>query len=278
MYFPKETTFVSKRPFVKQNSKKTKAGIVVALLVILIGAAAALWQADRKTEEAAIAEQMLIHDLQVLWEWSDVQLKNGSIWADWTIRWNVKGDKGAMNALVKKLFIDEKGKDIEKIVQNDGKTVSGVDASIGGRISISLIGNDYESEQLMLLLETNPALLLDKTKLLQAAESISKEIVRISPDFTSSMKVQGYTENKLAAEQLKKQVNAKQIDRFEDGGIMSEMLFTSMLRSAIAVGGGKSANLQIAVHQERNSDQLALTIGVPIITGDYSAVARDELK
>lgn len=278
MYFPKETTFVPKRPFVKQNSKKRKAGIVVALLVILIGASAALWQADRNTEEEAIAEQMLIHDVQVLWEWSDAQLKSGSIGADWTIRWNVKGDKGAMSALVKKLFIDEKGKDIEKTVQNDGKTVSGVDAAIGGRISISLIGNDYESEQLMLLLETNPALLLDKTRLLQAAESISKEIVRISPDFTSSMKVQGYTENKLAAEQLKKQVNAKQIDRFEDGGIMSEMLFTSMLRSAIAVGGGKSANLQIAVHQERNSDQIALTIGVPIITGDYSPVAGDELK
>nr|WP_243864423.1 YwmB family TATA-box binding protein [Paenibacillus castaneae] len=183
-----------------------------------------------------------------------------------------------MNALVKKLFIDEKGKDIEKIVQNDGKTVSGVDDAFGGRISISLIGNDYESEQLMLLLETNPALLLDKIRLLQAAESISKEVVRISPDFTSSMKVQGYTENKLAAEQIKKQVNAKQIDRFEDGGIMSEMLFTGMLRSTIDVGGGKSANLQIAVHQERNSDQIALTIGVPIITGDYSAVARDELK
>ncbi|NIK76354.1 hypothetical protein FHS15_001461 [Paenibacillus castaneae] len=278
MYFPKETTFVPKRPFVKQNSKKPKAGIVVALLVILIGAAAALWQADKKTEEEAIAEQMLNHDLQVLWETSDVQLKSGSIGADWTIRWNVKGDKGAMNALVKKLFIDEKGKDIEKIVQNDGKTVSGVDDAFGGRISISLIGNDYESEQLMLLLETNPALLLDKIRLLQAAESISKEVVRISPDFTSSMKVQGYTENKLAAEQIKKQVNAKQIDRFEDGGIMSEMLFTGMLRSTIDVGGGKSANLQIAVHQERNSDQIALTIGVPIITGDYSAVARDELK
>ena len=52
-------------------------------------------------------------------------------------------------------------------------------------------------------------------------------------------------------------------------------LFSGKLRSSVDTGGGKMANLQIALHKETNSEQTALTIGIPVITGDYSAAAAE---
>jgi hypothetical protein len=276
MYIPKETRSVINRKIARQRSKRSRFGIMLALLVLLSGAAWALWQADRKQPEATIAEQLLTHDLQTLWSWSDAQLTSGSAGAVWTIRWDLTANTGTMQGLVQKLFFDEKGNAAPKNVQNEGKTVTGVVQAYGGRLSISLMETISDSEQLMLLLETNQTLLPDKNKLLQAAASISGELARVAPAFTSSMKVQGYTANGQAIRDLMKQANAKSVDRFVEGGTISETLYTGMLRSSIIAGSGKSANLQIALHKETNSDKTALTIGIPVITGDYSVNTADK--
>lgn len=270
MYIPKETRPVINRKSAMQRSKRSRFGIVLALLVLVLGAAWALLQADREQAEATIAEQLLTHDLQTLWTWSDAQLTGGSAGAVWTVRWDLTANTGTMQELVLKFFSDEKGNAAPKIVQNEGKTVTGLVQAYGGRLSISLMETAIDSEQLMVLLETNQTLLLDKNKLLQAAASISEELARAAPTFTSSMKVQGYTANGQAIQDLMKQANAKSIDRFVDGGTISETLYSGMLRSTIVIGSGKSANLQIGLHKETNSDKTALTIGIPVITGDYS--------
>lgn len=276
MYIPKETRPFIRRKSAIQRSKRSRFGIVLALLVLVLGAAWALWKADTEQAEATIAEQQLSHDLQTLWTWSDAQLTGGSAGAAWTVRWDLTVNTGTMQELVLKFFSDEKGNASPKIVQNDGKTVTGVMPAYGGRLSVSLMETASDNEQLMLLLETNQTLLQDKNKLLQATASISEELARVAPTFTSSMKVQGYTENRQAIQDLMKQANAKTIDRFVDGGTISETLYTGMLRATIVAGNGKSANLQIGLHKETNSDKTALTIGIPVITGDYSLNTADK--
>lgn len=270
MYIPKETRPVINRKSAMQRSKRSRFGIALALLVLVLGAAWALWQADREQAEATIAEQLLTHDLQTLWTWSDAQITGGSAGAVWTVRWDLTANTGTMQELVLKFFSDGKGNAAPKIVQNEGKTVTGGVQAYGGRLSISLMETSIDSEQLMVLLETNQTLLQDKHKLLQAAASISEELAQAAPTFTSSMKVQGYTANGQAIKDLMKQANAKSIDRFVDGGTVSETFYSGMLRSTIVIGSGKSANLQIGLHKETNSDKIALTIGIPVITGDYS--------
>lgn len=270
MYIPKKTTPVKHRLSKKQRAKQTKFGVILALLVILLSAVWAMWQADRTPRVATAAEQMLQHDLEALWEWSDDQLMSGSKGADWTIRWNVTGKSGMMEELVQRLFRDEQGKALNKLEQNEGKTVTGEIPAYGGRISISLAQAGDDSEQLMVLLETDKSELLNKSMLLQATASISDELTRISPAFTSSMKVQGYTDHNQTIQHLKKLTNAKSVDRYEEGGTISETFYTGMLRSTIAVSIGKSANFQIALHKQTNSDSTAITIGIPVITGDYS--------
>lgn len=270
MYIPKKTMPVKHRLSRKQRAKQTQYSVILALLVIMLSAAWAMWQADRTPRVATAAEQMLQHDLEALWQWSDDQLKSGSKGADWSIRWNVTGKVGMMEELVQKLFTDEQGKAINKLEQNEGKTVTGEIPAYGGRISISLAQAGDDSEQLMVLLETNKSQLLNKSMLLQATASISEALARISPAFTSSMKVQGYADHNKTVQHLKKLTNAKSVDRYEEGGTISETFYTGMLRSTIAVSNGKSANFQIALHKQTNSDNTAITIGIPVITGDYS--------
>lgn len=270
MYIPKETKHVRRRLSAKQRAKQTRLGVILALLVILLSAGWAMRQSDAASHTTGSSAKLLQHDLQSLWQWSDDQLRGGSEAANWTLRWNVTGRSGSMQELIHIFFVDDKGETIARVEKNEGKTVTGTVPTYGGLVSINLIQADDENEQLMVLLETNRSLPLTKNLLLQASSDISKKLALISPVFTSSMKVQGYTEQKQVTQRLVKLTNASLVDRYEDGGTISETYYTRMLRSAIAVENGKSANFQVAVHDEKNTKNTALTIGIPVITGEYS--------
>ncbi|MDQ8738165.1 YwmB family TATA-box binding protein [Paenibacillus sp. LHD-38] len=270
MYIPNKTMPIRHRMSAKQRAKRTKAGILLALLVISVCAVWAMWQADRAPRETTTAEQQLQHDLQALWTWSDDELKGGSEVGDWAIRWNVTGKAGTMNGLVLQFFTEAEGKAIGKVVQNEGKTVSGMITKYGGSLSINLVQGDDQSEQLMILLDTTLSTLIEKNTLMDATADISAKLAQISPAFTSSMKVQGYTKQNQTLQHLKRLTDAKSVDRYEDAGTISETFYTRMLQMAIAVENGRSANLQAALHKETNSENTALTIGIPVITGEYS--------
>lgn len=270
MYIPKKTTPMSHRISAKQRAKQTKAGVILALVVLVLSAVWAMWQADRSPRDITPAEQLLQHDLKALWLWSDDLMRNGSEGADWTVRWNVTGKDGAMKELVQKLFMDEQGNAINKVEQNEGKTVSGAIPAYGSHISISLVQTDGHSEQLMILLETSRLQQPNQSVLLKAAADLSEQLAQISTSFTSSIKVQGYTDHKQSIQRMVKLTNASSVDHYEDGGTISETFFTHMLRSVITVENGKSANFQMALHNETNSINTALTIGIPVINGEYS--------
>jgi hypothetical protein len=270
MYIPAKPTPRKHRLSAKQRAKQTKVGIMLALLVLLVSASWAMWQADRAPRDKTSAEQMLQHDLQSLWEWSDAQLISGSEGARWSIRWNVTGKAGSMQELVQKLFVDEKGNASNKVEHNEGKTTTGAFPAFGGNLSISLVKADSRSEELMVLLETSGSQPIEQQLLLQATVDISEQLALLSPAFTSSMKVQGHALHEQTIQRLTRLTDAKSVDRYEDGGTISETFYTRMLRSAIDVENGKSANFQIALHRDTNSENTELTIGIPVITGEYS--------
>lgn len=275
MYIPNKTIPVRHRMSAKQRAKQTKIGIILALLVILLCALWAVWQADRAPREATSAEQLLQHDLEALWLWSDDQLSSSSEGAEWTIRWNVTGKEGSMKELVQKLISEEQGKASSILVQKEGETVTGVIPEYGGKLSISMTQADSQGEQLMVLLVTTDNAVTKKNVLFQATTDISEQLALISPAFTSSMKVQGYTDHSQAIQRLVRITDAESVDHYEDKGTISDMFYTRMLHSAITVENGKTANFQIALHKDTNSDKTALTIGVPVITGEYSRSATD---
>ncbi|WP_424769388.1 YwmB family TATA-box binding protein [Paenibacillus sp. sgz302251] len=273
MYMPKEAIPVKKRLSAQSRSKRTRIGVLLALLVLIFGGVWALWVEKNEIRAETSAEEMLQHDLEILWRWSDDQLTSGSSNGRWTIRWDVTGKQGMKDALVSKLFKDEEGRAIEKLIHNDGNSVTGDVPSYGGRISVNLVEKNDSQEQLMLLLETDK--IRDKGSLLKAAAAVSEKLVDSEAVFTSSMKVQGFAANANPANDFLVLSNAKAIDRYEDEGTISETFYTGKLRSAIDFEG-KTANIQIAVHEEAETNKSLLTIGIPLITGDYSFVQFDE--
>ncbi|MCA0757805.1 YwmB family TATA-box binding protein [Paenibacillus sp. N4] len=275
MYIPSNKRPAARRLTKRQKEQRTKAGIWLAVFVIVIGAAWGIWEANNAAEELPASEARLRHDLQVLWEWSDEQLKTGSENGAWAIRWNATGGAGTMDKLSAKLFTGEDGESLDKVVQNEGKTIAAQSGQLGGRISVSLLETDGSLEQLMLTFDSAGGGALNRNGLLKAAAAISEELTDAGADFTSSLKVQGLAAKKKPVEELMKRANAKPVDRYEEDGTVSATLFSGKLRSSVDTGGGKMANLQIALHKETNSEQTALTIGIPVITGDYSAAAAE---
>ncbi|MBD2867847.1 YwmB family TATA-box binding protein [Paenibacillus arenilitoris] len=275
MYIPKGTMPGRKSPAGRRRAGRTRAGIALALLVIAAGAAWGLIEDGKEGGEATAAVQALRHDLQTLWEWGDGQFEGGSKAADWTIRWDVSGRSGTMAALAPKLFTDEKGESLDKLVQNEGKTVSGVVPAYGGRLSLSLVQEDEAGERLMLLLQTERTLLRDRSMLLESAASLSEELARGGGDFASSLKAQGKAESEDPVRQMMKLANAESVDRYEDGGTVSETFYTGKLRSGIEAGRGKTANLQVAAHRETETGKTALALGIPVITGDYGGMGEE---
>lgn len=271
MYIPKDNRPAAGRLTKRQRKQRTKAGIWLAVAVIVIGAAWGIWKANSASEELPASEERLRHDLQVLWEWSDEQLKTGSENGAWAIRWNAAGGAGTMDKLAEALFTGEDGKSLDKVVQNEGKTIAAQSGQLGGRISISLLETDGSFEQLLLTFDAAGNGALTQNGLLEAAAAISEKLEESGTEFTSSLKVQGLAGKKKPVEELMKRANAKPIDRYEEDGTVSATLFSGKLRSSVDTGGGKMANLQIALHKETNSEHTSLTIGIPVITGDYSA-------
>lgn len=275
MYIPPNAKTAKTNRFLPQRSKHSRYGIPLALFVVALGAAWALWQDQQAPGEQTRAELLVAHDLQALWSWSDKELIGGAEAADWTVRFDVTAKAGTFEELQQKLFTDEKGNSEDKLVENEGRTVTGKLPVYGGRISISRIEAEDNRERLMLLLEMSRKEQHDPGKVLEATAALSEQIAQLAPAFTSSMKVQGKTHNEQAIDDLAKLAQAGRVDQYRDGGTTSETFYTGKLYSAITAGGGKSANLQIAVHEDKNNGNTDLTIGIPVITGEYSAFTRE---
>jgi hypothetical protein len=296
MYIPVQKRPAGKRLSQKQQSRRSRIGIWLACIVIVVGAAWGIWHAKSEPDTAAARGQSLQHDLQTLWEWSDSQLAGGAESGNWSLRWEATGERGLANQLVELLFTDEEGKQLDKLVQNQGRTVSGFSLAYGGQLSVSLLEGDERQEKVLLLFTTKPGgdgaagpqsanaatssapkeERLGKADLQRAEAGLSQMLKREGAALSASMKVQGQAARDNAVDELIKQANGKQIDSYEEGGTVSATLYSGQIRSLVDLGRGQLANVQIAAHKQTGNGNTALTIGIPIITGDYSLPQADQ--
>ncbi len=291
MYIPVQQSKGRKRLTTKQQMRRSKAGIWLACIVLLIGAAWGVWQARSNSGHASAADQSLRHDLPLLWEWSQGQLEGGAAAGSWSIRWDAAGDLGLADRLAELFFTDEEGRQLDKLVQNEGRTVSGYSAAYGGEVWVSLTEADEQSEKTLILLtpgksgavsgrqagdsgqepnQTAGQSKLEKADLLRAVAAVSAALSREKAEFTASMKVQGEAAFSDPVKELIKQASAKRIDAYEDAGTVSATLHSARLAASVRMDGGQSANLQVAARSLEDSGRSALTIGIPLITGEYS--------
>ncbi len=255
--------FPVKKPPHKRS--KRKASIISVALMLGIMVILASTQVSNPTG-ASSASSKLVQDIDLLWQWSDPQYSGGAGGSNWEVRWELAGaEKGALKKLSDQVFTDSYGKPLDKLVRNEGKTVSGYSPDFGGTISIHLIEEAEMSDTLNVLFEAGGRQKVQHETLIHAVENMTKMIHRVSPSMTSSFKVSGHTLNKRVHGELRKLSQGKVIERLDHEGTASEFIHTIQLRSFTAQEGEDAANMQINVEQISNSKSMELTIGVPLI-------------
>ncbi|MNR38216.1 hypothetical protein D3C85_1562980 [compost metagenome] len=62
---------------------------------------------------------------------------------------------------------------------------------------------------------------------------------------------------------------AEQLETYDEDGTFSATMFTGKLRHRAELDGRRNANLQVSEHDNTERDAVELTIGVPLISGDF---------
>ncbi|MEK3882035.1 hypothetical protein [Paenibacillus sp. PL2-23] len=245
-------------------------GALVLLLLLII---AALVMNERQGEGAPSG---LSHDLGKLWEWTDAAMLGGAAESDWHLRWRLETeDEDAFDELAAGLFRDGQGGELAKIVTNDGSSIQGQSPVYGGAtLSIHRAEVSVQGVVLLVGLDRKGGGGLTLSELDRWATAISEKVAAVSPTVVPSIKTHGYTADRDVLQQLKRLAQAKEIDRYEDGGTSSVTMKSSTLRltQAMGPGQGHDANMQLALHANTEREEAELTIGIPLLTGEFGSL------
>jgi len=255
---------------VTKKPKRNLRAVVLALFVIAAASAWAVWQTGHE-EKLGREAQQLLHDAELLWTWSDAELKDGASAAEWTVRWSAFIEPDKAQPLIISLFTDNEGKPQDKLMKDNGRTVEGSLADYGGQLTVHSVGTGGKGEELMIIY-TAPAKTIDhKAHLIATLQEVSLKLSKAGSSFSGSMKVHGLTAGSNAIRAFAAKSQSEEIDRYEDNGTISVTMFSPLLQQKIAANNGLRANLQVAAHQADEQSAETVTIGVPLITGDYTS-------
>ncbi|QNK59640.1 hypothetical protein [Paenibacillus sp. PAMC21692] len=265
------------------RSPRNKYGVAFAsaMLVLLLIAALVLQKSESKDQAAAPARYA--HDLAQLWSWSDSVFVGGAKTAEWTLRFDAALSEGmSLAQLSDSVFSDADGViKTERIVTNGGNSVSGQYTALIGestdaaRLSLHQTGQSGNGMTVILLLESGVE---DSTEQgLQAAlKQLGSLLAKMSDEWTLTMKTHGYSDKQEGAKTLERIARGRILEQYEDGGTRSVTMLSDALLSSKALGHNRHANLQVAEHSSTETARNELTIGVPLISGDFSSVRTTE--
>lgn len=256
------------------SKKRSMAAIVAAGVLFLSCAGWAAIQAASHNGAAAAADP-LAEDTLRLWKWLDHAYAGGAGAAEWTVRWDVPepSDEGMTLEKLTQLLSGNKGRDSDKLYAGAGDyvTVPVMDGSaeldIYDLAGHSKAGNEAHGYLILLRIRSGAA---DKKALTGYETQIAAKLKEGDMTYEGSVSARGTTTGKQAAAEAARNAGAREVERYEDGGTVSIAYYTSQLHSQLEVGGGQTANLQLAVHQRTDTGEWELTAGSPLITGDYS--------
>ncbi|MDQ6423374.1 YwmB family TATA-box binding protein [Paenibacillus sp. LHD-117] len=254
-------------PFKKKHGVAGASALLIVLLLIAL-----LLNKSDPQNQAPDAEKDS-HDLNQLWTWSHSLLAGGAEAADWMIRWDaVLQPDSSFSQLAAKLYANEKGEATEKFVTNEGKTIKGpFPATWDGSLSMHETETTDQGVAVIVLLETDQGI-VSKEELLESTESIAAILAQHSSDWKITLKSYGFAKSADAAKELERITMGRVMEQYEDGGTRSVTLLTDKLLASQSLDGYRHANLQVAEHRNTENDRMEVTIGVPLITGDFSDV------
>lgn len=238
------------------------------LLVLLVLAALLLSKANTRNE---VASNHLEHDLSQLWGWSDEILVGGAADTDWHLRWRVSvSDTAEFERLSEDLFATRDGEPAPKTVLNGGSSVQGEWRAGQGLLSLHLVEETDKGAELLVMLDRSGDGNARLTQLISAAKEISNVVSGIgATSVETGIKAHGFASGPEAAGKLERLSQARLLEEYRDKGTVSYTYRSAILQASQSIGGGRNANIQIALHQNTERTETEITLGVPLITGEF---------
>ncbi|MFC4102232.1 YwmB family TATA-box binding protein [Paenibacillus xanthanilyticus] len=265
---------------------RTATGVVLALAVLISAAGWALWSNRAESGGEKGDQVSIMRDFREVWTWSDASFRDGAASAAWSFRLDGRWTQGQLRWIAETLGI-------ETVFAEDEHAYSGVTASAGpnpGKTTLwyrpsdtaemktgsedagAVNGGETDSGSIVyadavLLIEFRAG--VELASIGNAVEELETRMRKEGLAFQSGFVGRG-SKSELAddaAGAIALRAEAARKESYDDGHTASMTYFTSKLESGVE-SGGKRVNLQIAHSRGAKPE---LTVGVPLITGDYAS-------
>ncbi|GFN33354.1 YwmB family TATA-box binding protein [Paenibacillus xylaniclasticus] len=170
-----------------------------------------------------------------------------------------------------------------RTITYEGELLVGREASQDGStaVPVAFYLNNESAEGAIVIVQ--PPAGLTAKQLQEAAEQVEAVLQQAGGQYEYSFRVSGSaalagTINLAAMHQLAddvaEQAEARLVERYEDaaGAAINETRMSPHIDASIDTNGRK-ANIQISIHRDSETGAANWVVGVPVITGDYTAVS-----
>lgn len=267
-------------------------GVIAIAIIILIGVTqvyAANVEVETKGSDTEVAElEQLLHTADAVIKYAD----------QWVIKWQVAGHGDAHLQAVKlaaDLGLEAPVQDVQTghdVYRSQGK-VGVSESPIGLLLNVA----STEQDEYYVIVQLAGRAKLDHQTLLASHEQVGEAMNKLGLQASWNMSVQGKwsetsegnditstidasspvqagaeikASEQLAAleAKLSREVNMKEVERYEDGATASVSYQATELPLEI-LSGSHLLNMQLAVHQVSGQDDARVTVGFPVITIEY---------
>lgn len=249
-----------------------KDGIIAVLIVIIIAGGLAAWKWN---SPGTVEGSSLLHDFKQLWTWSDGVLADGARGGIWSFRWDGSSTYADVEKIASYLNMTMEKEQQGHVYKGEQKGGIGlykltIWAKLHGSGTPGKADNENATADVVLLLNGDEGTAY--RELMDVVSNVEESLSRYADDYEGSFAVRG--QSLLAGERASEQIallsQASAQEVYEDGGTRSVAYYSAYLKSMVHSGNHK-LNLQIAERVPPAVSQREIIIGVPLITGDYSA-------
>lgn len=271
----------------------TAAGVLLALAVLVSAIGWALWDKLAGGETEVGENASIMRDFREVWTWSDASFQSGSASAAWSFRFDGQGTADQTRRIADAL-------NIETVLAEDEHAYSGVSASAGqssgkttlwyrideadNQSSVNAVGSTAGREEtggrtttggaekvdLVILIEFGAG--VELASIGNAVEELEARMTKEGLAYRSGFVGRGIRSESAddGAGAIALRAEAARKESYDDGHTASITYYADKLDSGVD-SGGKRVNLQIAQNRGGRNAKPELIVGVPLITGDYTA-------
>lgn len=258
----------NKRKQVKQQRLPWKLMLSFLLVIMLMLTA---WIQERSISGKE-ADHAALQDFNQLVSWSGELLDGGAMSGQWSLRWDVTLAYDTLEGLAKELFINERGELLPKNIRANGDVYDGewlVESSV---LRLARTEQDKLAEKVTITLQIDASELEKASELKETVGLLHRKLQAKDQNVQMNIKVFGQAKHDQVLDDLKRLAVAQTVDEYLDRGTKSVTYFTNQIKQYRWVDNGSMVNLQASLHRNSEDGQLSLTLGVPLISGEFGEI------